>query len=84
MARWGPVMTAEIASEPHPHIPGITRYAIVADTFDDCHAAIQRLMDTVDVAFGGVPGSADFGLPMRAGTQWCAHGVVCLEAVEVA
>jgi hypothetical protein len=57
---------------------GRTTYAIVGPTAESVQDAIDTLTRTVDGAFGGRPGYAQFTGPVRSNDGWTARGTVVI------
>jgi hypothetical protein len=75
-------MTTTVEHEADPKRPGRTAYRITSHCRAEVQAEIDRLTDTVDAAFGGAPGMAQFTHPVQLGDRtWRSLGhVVVMEA----
>lgn len=73
---FGAAPLATVESEADPKRPGRTAHRITGPTAACVQDAIDTLSATVDVAMGGVPGTARFIGPGRDTGGWCALGEV--------
>lgn len=74
---------AQVEMQADPNRPGRTAYRITGHSAAAVQDAIDTLSRQVDVAFGGVPGSAAFVGPARSGAGWQAFGEIVVLSLEL-
>lgn len=73
-----------VEREDDPNTPGRSAYRISGPSEAAVQDEIRKLMDSVDVAFGGVPGRAQFIGPRRIAGGYGALGEVVVFGTETA